>query len=216
LLCLTDARFYSAEPKKIDEVLTPTLTALIRSDSPIRERTEHAGAHGPTPNRHVMRQYDEKLDDHEFTEEFRTPLDEEAEEVHEGERAFNVAGNGEARQATKDEVVDTVNTIWRQRFEDDPEGSLDDLRTRINTLGYSLAYAGRTHLAPITERTYYIMDRDAHERIDVFHNGDADLTLRDVCLWSELAFKKWKDSDSQLGCANGKAESGATTVRGTH
>jgi hypothetical protein len=202
--------------RNIDEVLTPTLRALLRSDSPIREPTEHADAHGPTPNRHVTRQYDEKLDDHEFTEEFRNPLDEEAEEVQEGERAFNMAGNGEARRATDDEVVDTVNTIWRQRFEDDPKLALDDLGTRINTLGYRLAYAGRTHLAPITKRTYYIIDRDVRERVDVFHNGDADLTLRDVCLWSELAFKKWKDSDSQVGSANGKAGSGATTVRGTH
>jgi hypothetical protein len=139
-------------------------------------------------------QEDDELDDGKFTEELRDLLDEETGKIQDGERAFNEAGNNEARPATEDEVADTVNTIWRQRLDDDPEGVLDDLRARVNQLGYRLAYAGRTHLALVTKRPYHIMHPDRRERIDVFHNGNADLTPLDVCLWSELAFRKWTNS----------------------
>jgi hypothetical protein len=88
---------------------------------------------------------------------------------------------------TDDEVADSVNTGLPQRFEDDPEGALNDLRAKVNELGYQLAYAGRTFRAPVTERTYHIVDREKRERIDAFGNGSVDLTLREVCLWSEQA-----------------------------
>jgi hypothetical protein len=95
-----------------------------------------------------------------------------------------------------DEAADKVNTFWRPKFENDPEGALNDLRAKVNDLGYELAYSGRTFRAHLTERTYHIVDPDDRALIDVFKNGN-DLTLFDVCLWSELAFKKWKrDSES--------------------
>lgn len=96
-----------------------------------------------------------------------------------------------------DEAADKVNTIWRPRFGDDPEGALNDLRAKVKGLGCELAYAGRTFRAPVTERTYHIVDPDDHKLIDAFKDGDVDLTLFDACLWSELAFKKWqRDSQS--------------------
>jgi hypothetical protein len=156
---------------------------------------EHGDAYGLTPNEHKISEDDEELDDYEldddeFTEELRNLLDEETGEIREGEPAFNEAGSDEARPATEDEVVDKVNTIWRQRLEDDPEGALLDLRERVDQLGYRLAYAGRTYGAPVTKRTYRITDQNKR-RVDVLHDGVGDLTLLDVCLWSELAFKKW-------------------------
>jgi hypothetical protein len=102
-------------------------------------------------------------------------------------------GNGEARPGTDDEAADNVNTVWPQRFEDDPAGALDDLRAKVAELGYQLAYAGRTFRAPVTKRTYHIVDREKRERIDAFGSGTVDLTLLDVCLWSEQAFKKAND-----------------------
>jgi hypothetical protein len=81
-----------------------------------------------------------------------------------------------------------------QTFEDDPAGALDDLRAKVAELGYELAYAGRTFEAPVTERTYHIVDREKRERIDAFGNGTVDLTLLEVCFWSEQAFKKANDS----------------------
>lgn len=108
------------------------------------------------------------------------------------ERAFNVEWNDEARPTTEDEAAGKVNTIWRQRFEDDPERALNDLRAKVKELGYQLAYAGCTFRASVTERTYYIIDPDEREPIDAFYDGKVDLTLLEVCLWSELAFKKWK------------------------
>jgi hypothetical protein len=81
-----------------------------------------------------------------------------------------------------------------QRFADDPAGALDDLRAKVAELGYELAYAGRTFRAPLTEHTYYILDRERRERIDAFGNGTVDLTLLEVCLWSEQAFKEGNDS----------------------
>ena len=163
-------------------------------DGSIRERMEHGDAHGPTPNGHGMSEPDEEQDEHEFTEEPDEPhLDEETGEIREEDRAVNAAGNDEARPATEDEVADKVNTIWRPRLEDDPEGALHDLRARVSELGYRLAYAGRTYGAPLTKRTYYIVDQNKR-RMDVFHDGVSDLTLLDVCLWSEVAFKKWENS----------------------
>ena len=163
-------------------------------DVSIRERMEHGEYYGPTPNGHEVSEDDEELDDHEFTEELRYRLDEETEEIQKGERAFNVAGNDEGRPATEDEVAGKVNTIWRQRLEDDPKGALNDLRAIVKELGYDLAYAGRTFGAPVTKRTYHIINPDERERIAPFQDGRVDLTLLEVCLWSELAFKRWKDS----------------------
>jgi hypothetical protein len=159
----------------------------------IRERMELGDAQGPTSNGHGVSGPDEEQDEHEFTESPDEHLERGNGEVREGDRAFNVARNDEARPATEDEVADKVNTIWRRRFEDDPEGALVDLRGKVNQLGYRLAYAGRTYRAPITKRTYYIVDQNKR-RMDVFHDGVSDLTLLDVCLWSELAFKKWTNS----------------------
>jgi hypothetical protein len=163
-------------------------------DVSIRERMEHGEYYGPTPNGHDVSEDDDELDDDEFTEELRYRLDEETEEIQEGERAFNVAGNDEGRPATEDEVDGKVNTIWRQRLEDDPKGALNDLRAIVKELGYDLAYAGRTFGAPVTKRTYHIINPDERERIAPFQDGRVDLTLLEVCLWSELAFKRWKDS----------------------
>jgi hypothetical protein len=77
-------------------------------------------------------------------------------------------GNDEARPGAADEAADSVNTALRQRFEDDPEGALNDVRAKVNELGYQLAYAGRTFRAPVTERTYYIIDPEGREPIDAF------------------------------------------------
>jgi hypothetical protein len=125
-----------------------------------------------------------------FAEELHKPLGEDTEEIQEGERACNEEGNDEPRPATEDETADEVNTIWRQRLVDDPKGALNDLRAMVKELGYDLAYAGRTFGAPVTERTYYIINPDGRERIAAFDDGSVDLTLLDVCLWSELAFKR--------------------------
>jgi hypothetical protein len=102
-------------------------------------------------------------------------------------------GYDEARPGAEDEAADSVNAALRQRFEDDPEGALNDLQAKVNEHGYELAYAGRTFRAPVTERTYYIIDPEGREPIDAFRNGTADLTLLEVCLWSEQAFKKWNN-----------------------
>jgi hypothetical protein len=162
-------------------------------DVSIRERMEHGEYYGPTPNGQDVSEDDEELDDHEFTEELRYRLDEETEEIQKGGRTFNVAGNGEARPATEDEAADKVNAIWRQRLEDDPKGALNDLRAMVQKLGYDLAYAGRTFGEPVTKRTYHIINRDERERITPFQDGRVDLTLLEVCWWSTLAFKRWKD-----------------------
>jgi hypothetical protein len=98
-----------------------------------------------------------------------------------------VEGNDEGRPGAEDEAADRVNSALRQRFEDDPEGALNDLRAKVNELGFQLAYAGRTFTAPVTERTYYIIDPEGREPIDAFRTGTADLTLLEVCLWSEQA-----------------------------
>jgi hypothetical protein len=192
--------FRKRKSKKTDEQLKAALLDMREArDVSIRERMEHRDAHGPTPKGHEPSEYDgelehEELEDHEFTEELRNLLDEETGEIQEGERAFNVAGNDEARPATEDEAADRVNMIWLPRLGDDPEGALDDLQARVKQLGYRLAYAGRTHGAPVIKRTYYIIDTDRREPIEAFEDGNVDLTLLDVCLWSELAFKKWKNS----------------------
>ena len=109
-------------------------------------------------------------------------------------KGHRIEGNDDARPGTEDEAADGVNTVLRQRFEDDPEGALNDLRAKVNELGYELAYAGRTFRAPVTERTYYIIDPEKREPIDALRNGAVDLTLLEVCLWSKQAFKKWNDS----------------------
>jgi hypothetical protein len=162
-------------------------------DRSIREHMEHGDAHDPSSNGHGTSERDEEQGEYDFTEQPDEHLDEESEGIGEGDRAFNLAGNGEARPATEDEIAEEFNTLWRQRIEDDPENALLDLRAKVNELGYRLAYAGRTHGAPITKRTYYVMDQNKR-RMDVFRDGVGDLTLLDVCLWSELAFKRWQDS----------------------
>ncbi len=105
-------------------------------------------------------------------------------------KRHRMEGNDEARPGTDDDAADSVNTVLPQSFEDDPEGALNDLRAKVNELGYQLAYAGRTFRAPVTERTYYIIDPARDEPIDALRNGAVDLTLLEVCLWSEQAFKK--------------------------
>ena len=152
----------------------------VARDGSIRERMEHGEAHSPTWNRHGVSEPDEEQDEHEFTEEPDKHVDEET---------VNMPGNGEARPATEDEVADKVNTIWRQRLEEDPEGALVDLRARVDQLGYRFAYAGRTYGAPVDKRTYYIVDQN-RRRMDVFHDGVGYLTFIDLCLWSEVAFKR--------------------------
>jgi hypothetical protein len=159
-----------------------------------RERIEHGDGHGATPNGRVMSEPDEERADRDFTDELRYVVEEKTGEIQEGERASNVAGNDEARLAMEKEAADKVNIIWRQRLEADPAGTLDDLQARVNQLGYGLAYAGRTHVAPVTKRTYYITDTDTRRPIEAFGDGQVDLTLLEVCLWSELALRKWKDS----------------------
>jgi hypothetical protein len=84
-------------------------------------------------------------------------------------------------------AADKVNSLWRQNFEEHPEGALTLLGARVKERGFELAYAGRTFGAPITQRTYYIIDADDREPIHAFGNGNADLTLFDVCLWCEQA-----------------------------
>jgi hypothetical protein len=187
--------FRKRKSKKVDEQLKAALLELREArEVSIRERMEHGDAYGITPDGHEMSEPDEEQGDHEFTEELHKLLDEETGEIQEGERAFSLGGIDEARPATEDEALDTVNTIWLQRLGDDPEGALDDLQARVKQLGYQLAYAGRTFGAPAIKRTYYIIDTDKREPIDAFHDGEVDLTLLEVCLWSELAFKKWKNS----------------------
>jgi hypothetical protein len=120
------------------------------------------------------------------------PSHEQPARIQEGERVFPAEWNDKARPATEDEAVDKVNTTWLPRFEDDPEGALNDLGAKAKELGRELAYAGRTFSAPITKRTYYIIDPDEREPIAPFNDDNVDLTVLDVCLWSELALKKWK------------------------
>jgi hypothetical protein len=132
-----------------------------------------------------------------LAEELHKPLDEETEEIQEGERAFNEEFNDEPRPATEDEFADEVSTIWRQRFTDDPKGALNDLRAMVKELGYELAYAGHTFRAPVTERTYYIINADGRERIAPFQDGRVDLTLLDVCLWSERRSRGGRTPDGR-------------------
>jgi hypothetical protein len=162
-----------------------------------RDVSIHEGegdAYGPTPNGHVKAEPHPEQDDQGFTEDLDPLYNEETEVIQERERAFNVVGNHEARPATEDEAADKVNTFWLPRLGDDPQGALDDLQASVEQLGYELAYAGRTFGAPVINRTYYIIDTDKGEPIEAFQDGAVELTLLDVCLWSELAFKKWKDS----------------------
>jgi hypothetical protein len=172
--------FRKKKSKKIDEA----------RDVSVREREGDAFA--PTPNGHVKGERDPEQGDNGFTEELHTLFDEETEEIQERERAFNVVGDHEARPATEDEAADRVNTFWLPRLGDDPQGALDDLQARVGQLGYELAYAGRTFGAPVIKRTYYIIDTDKRQPIEAFQDGAVELTLLDVCLWSELAFKRWK------------------------
>jgi hypothetical protein len=90
-------------------------------------------------------------------------------------------------EATGDKAADKVNPLWRQNFEEHPEAALNDLAARVKERGYELAHAERTFGAPITQRTYYIIDADDREPIHAFGNGNADLTLLDVCSWCEQA-----------------------------
>ena len=186
--------FRKRKSKKIDEALTPTLTGLVPSDLPTRERTEHADAHGSSPNGHVVGQPDEGLDDREFTVEPHSVSDDETE-ARDGERALNAEANDGARPVTGDDAVDRVDAICRQRIEDDPARALNDVRARVKELGYLLACAGRTFMEPDTKRTYYIMDPDERLPLNVFHSGDVDLTLLELCVWSEVAFRRWKSFD---------------------
>jgi hypothetical protein len=125
-----------------------------------------------------------------LAEELHKPLDEETEEIQEEERAFNEERHDEPRPATKDESADKVIAMWQQRFADDPAGALNDLGAMIKELGYELRYAGNTFGAPITERTYRVVNPDERKPIAVFDDGVVDLTLLEACLWSELAFKR--------------------------
>jgi hypothetical protein len=125
-----------------------------------------------------------------LAEELRKPLDEETEEIQEGERAFNEERDDEPRPATEDESAVEVITLWQQRFADDRTGALNDLGAMIKKLGYELRYAGNTFGAPITERTYRVVDPNERNPIAVFDDGVVDLTLLEVCAWSELAFKR--------------------------
>jgi hypothetical protein len=109
-------------------------------------------------------------------------------------KGHRMEGNDDARPGTEDEAADSANTVLRQRFEDDPQRAVNDLRAKVNELGYQLAYAGRTFRVPVTERTYYIIDPETREPVDAFRNGAVDLTLLEVCLWSEQTFKKPNDS----------------------
>jgi hypothetical protein len=104
----------------------------------------------------------------------------------------------------EDEAVEKVNAIWRQKFEDDPEGALDELGAKVKELGRQLAYAGRTFGAPIAERTYYIIDPDENGPIAHSDDGNFDLTVFDACLWSELALKKWNDRLFGEGAAHAR------------
>ena len=174
--------FRKKKSKKMDEA----------RNASIRER--EGDAYGPTPNGHVNGEPDPEQGDHAFTEEFHTIFGEETEEIQEREPGFNVVGDHEARPATEDEAADKVNTFWLPRLGDDPHGALGDLQARVEQLGYELAYAGSTFGAPVVKRTYYIIDTDRGEPIEAFEDGAVELTLLDVCLWSELAFKKWKNS----------------------
>jgi hypothetical protein len=176
--------FHRKKKKETEEAL-----ALL-----FRERIERVDGHGAPPNGHVMSESGDELAERESTEELRDLLDEETGKTQEGQRSFNVAGNNEVRPETADEAADKLNTIWRQRLDDDPEGALEDVQARAKKLGYLLAYAGHTFGAPLTKRTYYIMDPDQRLPLDVFHNGDVDLTLLEVCVWSDVAFKRWKNS----------------------
>jgi hypothetical protein len=118
--------------------------------------------------------------------------DEEKKETEEGEPAFNVESDHEARRTADDEAADKVETFWRPRLEHDPQGALDDLNAKVKELGYELGYAGRGYMKPVAKRTYHISDPEERKPLDVFDDGNVDLTLLDVCLWSELAFKKWQ------------------------
>lgn len=175
--------FRKKKSKEIDEA----------RDVSIREGIE-GDAYGPSPNGHVMGESDEEQDDHEFNAELHSVFEQENEETREGEQAFPAESNDDARPATEDDAVDKLNTIWRQRLKDDPDGALDEVRARMEELGYGLAYAGRTFGETLTKRVYYIMDPDERVPLDVFHSGDVDLTLLEVCIWSEVAIKRWKNS----------------------
>jgi hypothetical protein len=104
-------------------------------------------------------------------------------------------GNGQARPGTEEESADSVKAVLRERLEDDPEGARDELRPKVAELGYELAYAGRTFMAPVTKRTYHIIDPEKRERIDAFGNGTLELTLLEVSVWSEQALKKRNASE---------------------
>ena len=126
-----------------------------------------------------------------FAEELHKPLpDEETEEIQEGERTFNEERDDEPRPATEDESADDVSAIWQQRFADDPAGALNDLGAMIKELGYELRYAGNTFGAPVTKRTYRVVNPNERKHVAVFDDGVVDLTLLEVCRWSELAFKR--------------------------
>jgi hypothetical protein len=130
-----------------------------------------------------------------FAEELHKPLDEETEVIQEGERVLNEKSDDEPRPATEDGSADELLMIWQQRFAYDPAGALNDLTAMTKELGYELAYAGRTIGAPVTERTYRVINPDERKPITVFDDGEVDLTLLEVCLWSELAFKRgWRAS----------------------
>jgi hypothetical protein len=124
-----------------------------------------------------------------LAEEPHKPLDEETEEIQEGERALNEERDDEPRPATKDASADKVIAMWQQRFADDLAGALNDLGAMIKELGYELRYAGNTYGAPVTKRTYRVVNPDERKPIAVFDDGVVDLTLLEACLWSDLALK---------------------------
>jgi hypothetical protein len=158
----------------------------------------------------------ESLRDIHFTRNERGPAGESARSPDDD--WLRSLDDEDARPATEHEAVHKVNTWWL-RFDDDPERALNDLQAKVNELGYELAYAGRTFRAPVTERTYYVIDADKREPIDAFRDGEVDLTLLDVCLWSELAFKKWRrsspaESDGLPRAAEPEGDAGAAGLAG--
>jgi hypothetical protein len=105
-------------------------------------------------------------------------------------RERRMEGHDDGHPRAEEQAGDNVNAFLPQGFEDDPNEALNTLRAKVNELGYQLAYAGRTFGAPVTERSYYIVDPEAREPIDAFQNGTVELTLLDVYLWSEQRLKK--------------------------
>jgi hypothetical protein len=186
---------------------------------PSDERSDESARTGDARAPHTPADASDRLEslrDIHFTRNERGPAGESARSPDDD--WLRSLDGEEARPTTEHEAVHKVNT-WRLRFDDEPERALNDLQAKIKELGYELAYAGRTFRAPVTERTYYIIDTDKREAIDAFRDGEVDLTLLDACLWSELAFKKWRrsllaESDGLTRAAEPAGDAGAAGLAG--